>query len=617
MTTSTTSTSLVRIALFSLATLALIPRFSHAEGDNGELAPILDTVEVTVPSQAERSKSTTFITKHQMDGQHFQNMNDVLFSMNPGVSVARRSNLGFMGPNSGFRIRGLNRERVAVFVDGIPQQVNNHFHPLVDSYTPDLIDRIEITRGTSGVLHGASAAGGVIDIFTPIPKNGFGGYALGSYGMFETVEEQAQASYGGDKGYVWAGNTYRETEGHRPNSRFHANTFNAKGVWKINSEWEAGFRYGQTRADIENPGTAAAPSRAESTQDPTNAALTIDHRTANSSSLVALYWNTNKVESLRNRMGMPTGFVRFEEDEYGLRSKHTRALGTGNTTTIGFDAVWYDDERTNGRGTAPRVKNTEEFYSPYLAFTQSLGNFLVDGGLRGTASPTYGSDIAPEVGVVYKVDDTLAVRGRWGEGYRVPRVNDISAPFGVPNPDAEPEEFWQVELGVNKRFGSRAVLDVAAWHMQGDNLLVIERTGPLMGALVNTGDFEHWGVESSLDVRVCDDLTAFFGFTAMDIGKIVQVPNMTFDFGLDFNKGPFRATLTSRYAVDAIDMVGGTTVDLPDYLVADLHLGYQLSKYVEVFVDVDNFTDRNYQTIAGFQQVPIAVFGGIKVEYNR
>lgn len=75
-----------------------------------------------------------------------QNMNDVLFFGIPGVNVARRSNLGFMGPNSGFRIRGLKRERVAVFVDGIPSQVNNHFHPLVDQYTPDMIERIEYTR---------------------------------------------------------------------------------------------------------------------------------------------------------------------------------------------------------------------------------------------------------------------------------------------------------------------------------------------------------------------------------------------------------------------------------------------------------------------------------------
>ena len=114
-----------------------------------------------------------------------------------------------------------------------------------------------------------------------------------------------------------------------------------------------------------------------------------------------------------------------------------------------------------------------------------------------------------------------------------------------------------------------------------------------------------------------DDLTAFIGVSAVDIGDIVQAPNLTLDFGLEYVNGPFRATLTSRYAEDTIDRPGGMEVDLDDYYVADLHLGYQISKYVEAFVDIDNITDEDYETIAGFPQVPIAVFGGIKLSYNR
>ncbi len=602
----------VCVFLISMSTLVMIPQLSYAEEQTeSEDAPLLETVEVTVPSQAERSKSVTIISKHQMEGQHFMNINDVLFSMIPGVTMNRRENLGFMGGGSATKIRGLNRERVAVFVDGIPQQVNNHFHPLYDSYTPDMIDRIEITRGSSSVLHGASAVGGVIDLYTVVPQElGTNADVLVSYGRFDTIQQESRLSYRGENGYFVAGNTFRRTDGDRDNSEFVARTINLKGAYFLNPEWELGFRVGQTTAEIENPGTTATPSLAKSTQDPTNAAVTLDRRTANSSSLLALYWSKNVVDSLRSGGGAVTGVERFDEDEYGLRSKHTWLLGTGKTATIGFDAVTYDDKRLIG---GVRTKRNEEFYSPYGAFTWSYGNFLIDGGVRYTESPSYDSDISPEIGVVYKFDSTLALRARWGEGYRVPRAPDIS--ITTINPDIAPEDFWEAEIGLNKTF-SRVVFDIAAWHMQGVNLLVTQSTGPLTGVLANTGEFEHWGIESSLDFRLLDNLTAFLGVAVMDIDQITQAPNQTVDIGLEYLRGPFRVTLTSRYAADSIDAVSGVTVDLPNYYVADLHLGYQLTRYAETFVDIDNITNDDYETIAGFPQVPRAVFGGIRVNFG-
>ena len=614
-----------------MSTLTFIPQLSFADEKTGsadtttddaddttdsEGIPLLETIEVSIPSQADRSKSVTIINKHQMEGQHFMNINDVLFSMIPGVTINRRENLGFMGGGSATKIRGLNRERVVVFVDGIPQQVNNHFHPLYDSYTPDMIDRIEITRGSSSVLHGASAVGGVIDLYTLVPQElGTNADVLVSYGRFDTIQQESRLSYRGKNGYFVAGNTFRRTDGNRDNSEFVARTINLKGAYFLNPEWEVGFRFGQTIAEIENPGrldqVATAPRFTRTTQDPTNAAVTLDRRTANSSSLLALYWSKNEVDSLVSTGGTPTGFNRFDEAEYGLRTKHTMLLGTGKTATIGFDAVTYDDKRSIG---GVRTKRNEEFYSPYGAFTWSFGNFLIDGGVRYTESPSYDSDISPELGLVYKVDPSLALRARWGEGYRVPRAPDFST--ALSNPDLAPEEFWEAEIGLNKTFGSRVVFDIAAWHMQGNNLLVTQATGPLTGVLANTGEFEHWGIESSLDIRLLDHMTAFVGVAVMDIDQITQAPNQTVDFGLEYLQGPFRATLTSRYAADSRDISGGAVVDLPNYYVADLHLGYQLTRYAGAFVDIDNITNDDYETIAGFPQVPRAVFGGIRVNFG-
>jgi len=596
------------VALFSVVDTA----YGQASGSD---APLLDPVEVAVPPQAERSKSTTFVEQANMRGQHMQNMNDVLFSMIPGVATARRSNLGFMGPGSGFIIRGLNRERVAVFIDGIPSQVNNHFHPLVDQYTPDLIERIEIIRGPSPVRHGASAVGGVINIFTHSPsREGFSGYLSTVGGRFDTLEAQYRAGYGWGSGSALFSGSYRDTDGHRPNSAFDANTLNFKLTHDLNPNWTAGLRAGATRADIENPGSASSPSLSQGTQDPTNFALTLDRKTETSNSFASFYWNENSVESLRDGRGRPTGFLRFEEAEFGVRLKHDYIRSPGNTLTGGLDWVLYDDDRRVSANTF--VKNSENFVSPYVAFTQAMGDrILLDGGLRLTHSSQFGTNVSPEAGVVFFARPTLALRGYVGRGFRVPRVDEVHAVSNADlvNEDLEPEDFWNVEGGLNKRF-AQAEFDVALWWMRGDNL--IERGAA--GLRRNTGRFSQRGVEASLSVALSDylDLNLGLAFLGLETAQSAneQIPRQTFDLGLDFHYDKWRAYLTSRYAADLYGGEGQRAIS--NYYVADLHLEYDFGRGFAGFMDIDNITDEEYQTFRDYPQVPRGYFLGLRKTFR-
>ena len=583
------------------------------EEQTGEDAPMLELVEVTAPPQSERLKSVSIITKSQIESQHIQNMNDLLFSMIPGVNVARRSNLGFMGPNSGFRIRGLKRERVAVFVDGIPSQVNNHFHPLVDMYTPDMLERIEITKGTSGVLHGASAVGGVIDIYTPTVPLGLSGDATVVVGEFSTTEAQAGIGYGGEKGSLRISTSNRQTDGHRPNSAFDANTFNAKGSYSLNQTWELGFRASRTRANIENPGTESNPSLSKTTQDPDSLALTLDRRTGDATSFVALYWNGATVDRLRSGGGAPTGFQAFDENEFGLRFKHTMLRGAGDDLAFGLDAVKYDDERTNFPGTAPYAKNDESYFSPWIHGSHTFGETVLQGGVRVTNSSQFGTDVSPEIGLIRHIDQSLALRAQVGKSFRAPRVNDANAPFAVPNPDLESEEFWESELGLNKTT-DKVAFNIAVWYRDGDNLIQTVGSGPT-AQQVNTGEFEHYGLEASADLNINENFSAFLGLTLQNIEDEIEVPETMLDFGFNFYRGPFSVVLTSRYADDMLG--NGAGVPLDSYYVADLHLAYRVNQSWEVFVNIDNLTDEEYETVLDYPQVPRAVFGGVRFNPNR
>jgi len=615
------------LAWFAAGAMFGVAATASAQPAGIEDAPLLEPVEVTVPPQAERSKSTSFINQRDMRGQHMQNMNDVLFSMLPGVATARRSNLGFMGPGSGFIIRGLIRERVAVFVDGIPSQVNNHFHPLVDQYSPDLIERIEVIRGPSSVLHGASAAGGVIDIYTHrAARRGPAGYLSLAGGRFDTVEGQYRASYGWGSGSMLAGGTYRDTKGHRANSRFDAHTVNFKVTQDLATGWTAGLRAGGTRAEIEDPGPAANPRMADGTQDPTNLALTLDRKTGASNSFLALYWNENEVKTLRNRRGVATDFVRFKEAEYGARAKHGWNHAAG-ANTVGLDWVLYDDRRRNS-ATAPFADHAENFFSPYVQTVAALDQkTTVDAGLRLSFGSQFGLDAAPEIGAVHNLYPDLALRARAGRGFRVPRVNDVHFVDATSNERLNPESFWNLETGVNKRFGERAEFDAAFWWMSGDNLIrcvgECDSSRSANRQYRNTSNFTHRGLESLLAIRVHRHLRLLFAGTAMDLGgDTANVPQNTLDIGADFQYGKWRINLTSRYAGELYGSDNESN-KLDSYYVADLHVGYDIGYGITAYMDIDNITDDDYVTLyderslSGYPQVPRAVFFGLRKTVGR
>ena len=256
------------------------------ETEDGADAPLLGEVEVSVPPQSERAMSVTVITREDTEGMHFTNLNDALFSGIPGVATSRRSETGFSGPNSGFLVRGLQGPHVPVFVDGIPIQVNNHFHSRVDRYSSDMIDRIEVTRGPSVLKHGASAVGGVIDIYTRTPGPGVSASIQASFGDYDTQEIVGDYGYGWDGGSVLFSASDRLTDGPPvvggdfADEAHDLTNLNFKFTQAINDEWGFGIRASNAVEDPTDMPFTPDKSHRRFGQDETDFVLHLDRKTA-------------------------------------------------------------------------------------------------------------------------------------------------------------------------------------------------------------------------------------------------------------------------------------------------------------------------------------------------
>lgn len=192
---------------------ALLPLTAHAAPDGAADAREFDRVQVTA-TRTERALSDVAATvdvidREQLDNHLVNNIKD-LVRYEPGVSVTgspARFGLG------GFRIRGLDGNRVLIQTDGIAMpkafsigsfsDANRNFTDL------ETLKRVEIVRGPASALYGSDALGGVVAFVTKDPndylkdgKNSYVGLKFGYDGEWKGLLGSVTTAFGGDH---WSG----------------------------------------------------------------------------------------------------------------------------------------------------------------------------------------------------------------------------------------------------------------------------------------------------------------------------------------------------------------------------------------------------------------------------
>jgi hemoglobin/transferrin/lactoferrin receptor protein len=108
--------------------------------------------------------------------------------------------------------------------------------------------------------------------------------------------------------------------------------------------------------------------------------------------------------------------------------------------------------------------NPVNFYNVagYAQLYYSLNKLSVLAGVRWDEHELFGSNVAPRIGLQYKLRDNLSVRMNYGHGFRAPSLyyvyNSVAYPDrsadtasiiyeNIPNPNVDPERFRALEIG--------------------------------------------------------------------------------------------------------------------------------------------------------------------------
>ncbi|MCB1008882.1 MAG: TonB-dependent hemoglobin/transferrin/lactoferrin family receptor [Acidobacteria bacterium] len=129
-----------------------------------------------VGSQVERpvgeiAGTASVVDRQELDRRQAQTLED-LVRYEPSISVV--GSAGRFGSN-GFRIRGVDGNRVAIEVDGVPVaegfSVGSFADAGRDLVEPELLRTVEILRGPASAAHGGDALGGVVVLTTRRPTD--------------------------------------------------------------------------------------------------------------------------------------------------------------------------------------------------------------------------------------------------------------------------------------------------------------------------------------------------------------------------------------------------------------------------------------------------------------
>ena len=647
---------------------------SETLGEPVALPPVVVSAGRVEQRLADVPTHTTVLTRDDIERSAAQTVDDLLREV-PGFSLFRRSSSLVANPTTqGVSLRGIGPSgvsRTLVLLDGVP--LNDPFGGWVYwSKVPlESIERIEVVRGGGSALYGNYALGGVINIVTSTPQSTrLQGTLAG--GTHDTVHAHLQAdavtgplalSLQGDVfstgGFPIVKADQRGAVDIDADSQHQ--TFLGRLEYTLTSQFSlflAGSYFHEERGNgtplQENATEAGAVAAGGTlrTGDGSNWRLTVYTQLQTFDSTFSRVSSDRQIEALTTAQEVPSLGV-------GSSLQWTRRLFTQHLVTAGIDAQFIDGESEedlfNVAGTTVTTQReaggqqrfiglfAQDIFTPLprLQITMALrfdnvrngdasrtDRTLATGAIRRTDFPTTtDTSLSPKLALVYRVTDTLSLRGAAYQAFRAPTLNELYRQFRVQNvvtlanPGLGPERLTGGEVGLDYAPQVGWLLTVTGfWNALQDPIANVTLAplfppdcpaGTVCRQRQNLGRTRSRGVE--VDLRYTptpawvfsasylyneSTVRAFPADPFLEGKRVPQVPKHMYTLGVQYrNPHLVHAAILGRFVGDQFEDDRNQNV-LQSFFIANVDLWRPLPLPLmtagEIFLGVENLFDSTY-----------------------
>lgn len=618
----------------------LVPVFPACAQDSGEVViadPIPDTLITVVATGGatplyQAGQSISVIGTGEIDRVQGPDLTRVL-ERAPGVTLSRNGGLGGF---TAVRVRGAAAEQLLVTIDGV--RVAEVAAPGggfdFGTLLAGEVGRIELLRGSNSVAWGSDAIGGVLAVTTREPA-----------GLEAGVEAGARDRLSGHAAWGLArpGYVVRLGGGYTRDDGVSAAAAGAErdGLrqWTLHGRGE--LRLSDALALVANARYADARLGIDGFPPPVFAfADTLERQdTRQASGRAGLRWETRALtlqagyalSETRRALRDPS----LSDDPYFTsdgRTGRAEAFGTWHVAErwrLDFGADRQRDRFVTGPTLGSRGHATLASGHALLGWHGERAD--ITAGARYDHHSRFGGEWTLGAnGSVRLGDAGWRLRGSYGEGFKAPTLFQLLSDFG--NRALSPERSRSYDLGLERgdRNG-RLHLALTAFRRDSRDLIdfvscVGAATGICanrpFGTYDNVGPARAEGIEAELGAQLSPRFRASAAYSYVrarnrdDRRDLARRPRHALTVSADWTTplGGLALGGDVRLVSDSFDDAAGT-VPLDGYALATVRASVPLAERFEAFGRVENLTDADYATAAGYGTYGRSAFLGARVRW--
>ena len=420
-----------------------LPVFPAEESESIPESTITEIIEVVGNVDRNRSVQTiSVVGKDLVRRLGAVNLKNVI-SSTPGILTLSN---GKFGQTTSSYIRGANSSQVLYIIDGIKiRDVSNIGGVSLATISSFLINKVEIVRGPLSNIYGSDAMGGVISIDTGIEEGLTFETSLGSYGSYQGNISWSK-TYGDIQFAVGSANQFYTDNAINDN-------FKNNGI-KIGLDYDGSqtFKTGiKFFANITNAGIplnfqVVTPER-KYKQYNYSAAVPLQFDFSRRSGLtISLSYNRNNYE-FSDTDDIWTPYYKNMSDNKEIEVNFRTAIADDLLLRAGIDFASQNIFAEDSSGiTINNIKSN--FWSSFILLNYQSGNLFLTGSLRIDKYKDVRSNLSPQIGFSYLINETVKFRGSYSESFKAPLPVHQINPWGTPNFSLEPEKGKSFEGGV-------------------------------------------------------------------------------------------------------------------------------------------------------------------------
>lgn len=610
---------------YTAAALALLPTSAFADE--------WDDVIVVTASGFEQPRSETgqaidIVDRERLDQLQSATIGDALQSV-PGVTVAARGGLG--GQTSAF-LRGGNSSQTLVLIDGV--RINDLTSPNgafdFGSLMTDNIGQVEVLRGPNSIVWGSQAIGGVVNIQSLAPVDGFEGRFGAEYGAADTKRVNANIAGTGGLFEGSLGGSYVDAQGISAlaggTERDGFENFAGNGRLKLNisDAFNLDFRGYYNRATVEYDSAFGIGANALPV---TRNRQFVGYIGAN---VVAFDGRMqNRIAYTRTdirRLG--TDPVLFSFNNFIVRGNIDRAeyhtafdVNDALTLTAGLE---YERSfaSTSFEGAAADVARNHVTSGFSQIIVHPLAGLTVTGGVRHDQYRDYGGQTTLGGNIAFTPNDgRTMLRATYGEGFRAPTLSEGQPPYG--NPDLRPETARNFDLGFEQQILDGKALFFATYFNRRSTDLIAFSFATFQSE--NIDRVNSKGVEAGFNLNPTDRLDIQASYTLVDAvnrsaganfgNRLALRPQHSGSLTVDWQT-PFGLSVGSSMLLmgDSFDDASNG-VALDGYALVGLRASLPINDRLELYGRVDNIFDVQYSVVAGYNSFGRNAAVGVRAKF--